>query len=129
MLSDTQDTGIAITTVDRVLVVTMQPDLDDGQLHQLSCLLGARVTAEKPVAVVLDFSTVALLSFREFKRIHSMLLALRLLGARVAMSNLCSEIVIYLTELDVKYPEINFFQSLQNAVQHYTVDGGHRHGG
>jgi len=104
MLSDTHAAGIAITTVNRVLLVTMQPDLDEAQLQQLNGLLGARAMQEQPNAIVLDFSTVALLSLREFRRICSMLLALRLLGAQVAISNLCSEIVIYLAERDATYP-------------------------
>ncbi|MEB3184109.1 MAG: hypothetical protein VKN15_06940 [Cyanobacteriota bacterium] len=129
MLSETKESGVAITKVHRVLLVTMQPDLDDAQLQHLNILLGERVTEEKPIAVVLDFSTVELLSLSEYERIHAMLLALRLLGAQVGISSLCSEIVIYLAEVDAASPEIRFFLSLEDAMHYFAPEGDRSHGG
>lgn len=128
MRSGAQETGVAITKVHGVLLVTMQPDLDTAQMQQLTGLLGERVTEDKPSAVVLDFSTVSLLSLSEYQRIQAMLLSLRLLGPRVAISSLCSEIVIYMAEMNANCSEIQFFLNLDDALQALAPIGGRRHG-
>ncbi|MFY8148112.1 MAG: hypothetical protein ACOVNL_02705 [Prochlorococcaceae cyanobacterium] len=110
-----------------MLLVTMQPDLDADQFRDLSILLGERVIRERPNAVVLDFSTVELLSQSEVERIYSMLLSLHLLGPHVAISNLCTEIVLYLAEADAIHPEIRFFLSLEDAMRRYATAGALQH--
>jgi anti-anti-sigma regulatory factor len=126
-MNEARSSGISITKVHSMLLVTMQPDLDAIQLRDLSILLGNRVTQERPNAVVLDFSTVELLGQSEVERIYSMLLSLHLLGPHVAITNLCSEIVLYLAETDAIHPEIRFFLSIEDAMRHYTSSGAIKH--
>ena len=122
-----QQPSVAITKVYDVLLVTMQPDLDATQLQQLNTLLGKRVSQDQPIAVVLDFSTVFMLSMSEYQRIQAMLLSLRLLGPQVAITNLCSEIVIYMAEMDAKRSSIQFFLNLDDAMEAFAPanDQGH----
>jgi anti-anti-sigma regulatory factor len=126
-MNEARSSGISITKVNSMLLVTMQPDLDADQFRDLSILLGERVIRERPNAVVLDFSTVELLSQSEVERIYSMLLSLHLLGPHVAISNLCTEIVLYLAEADAIHPEIRFFLSLEDAMRRYATAGALQH--
>jgi anti-anti-sigma regulatory factor len=120
MAAETWDSSIAITRVQKNLIVTMQPDLDSRQFHLLSGRLGEQVEKEKTLAVILDFSTVDLLSLTEFERIRSLLLSLNLLGSEVAIASLCTTIVVYLAEADVVASEIHFFLCLDEAIKFFV---------
>jgi anti-anti-sigma regulatory factor len=126
-MRETQNPGISITTMQGMLLVTMQPDLDSDQFRDLNTLLGEKVARDRPKAVVLDFSTVQLLSHSEYERIYAMLLSLHLLGPKVAISNLSREVVLYLAESEVIHPEIRFFLSIEDAMQHFSTEGGRQH--
>ncbi len=127
-MRESHNSGISITKVQGILLVTMQPDLDSDQFRDLTTLLGEKVAKDRPKAVVLDFSTVQLLSHSEYERIYSMLLSLHLLGPQVAISNLCREVVLYLAESEAIHPEIRFFLGIEDAMQHFSAEGASSHG-
>jgi len=126
-MREAQNSGISITKVQGMLLVTMQPDLDSDQFQDLNTLLGEKVAKERPKAVVLDFSTVQLLSHSEYERIYSMLLSLHLLGPHVAISNLCHEVVLYLAESESIHPEISFFLGIEDAMEHFSTERTSKH--
>lgn len=127
-MRESQNSGISITKVQGILLVTMQPDLDSDQFQDLTTLLGEKVAKDRPKAVVLDFSTVQLLSHSEYERIYSMLLSLHLLGPQVAISNLCREVVLYLAESEAIHPEIRFFLGIEDAMHYFSAEGASSHG-
>lgn len=126
MSMEASESSIAVARVRNILLVTMQPDLNAAELHDLSQKLASMVGDANPLAVVLDFSTVELLSFAEFERIRSMLLSLHLLGPSVAIVSLSCEIVIYLAEYETTSSEIQFFLGLDEAMAHYEAQAGWR---
>ncbi len=122
LMNPSHDTAVAMTRTRRVLVVTMQPDLDQERFDRLRLAAMAEVGHERLAAVVLDFSAVDVLSLAEFERARDLLVALRLLGLQVAMVSLAPSVVLYLTEVQADTEGVRYFRGLDEALRRFGQD-------
>ncbi len=113
------DAAVAMTRTRGVLVVTMQPDLDQERFDRLRLAAMEGVSRERIRAVVLDFSAVEVLSLAEFKRARDMLTAMRLLGLAVAMVSLAPSVALYLTEVQADTEGVLYFRGLDEALRRF----------
>ncbi|MBF0336708.1 MAG: hypothetical protein HQL05_02655 [Nitrospirae bacterium] len=110
---------VAITKTKGVIVVTMQPDLDEEGFDTM-CKVVLELTAKTKIkAVVLDFSAVDVLNLLEFQSVKAFLASVRLLGAKTAIVSLKAGSVVYLTEVQAETEGINYFFDLDEALQRF----------
>jgi anti-anti-sigma regulatory factor len=108
---------VAMTATRGVLVVTMQPDLEQESFETMVAAVLERTVKNKIRAVVLDFSAVDVMNLVEFDCTRALLSAVRCLGAETAIVSLSAGVVLYLTEVQAKTEGINFYFGLDEAFQ------------
>lgn len=113
---------VAVTRTRGAVIVTMQPDLEPAMFDQLQESVLQQLHGHRHRAVVLDFSAVDMLSLCEFERCRKLLSAAGLLHAARIVVSLRPDIVMYLTEMQAQTQGIDFFFSLEEALQRYGGD-------
>ena len=119
MTAASRDSTVAMTRTGRVLVVTMQHDLDRERFDRLRLAAMEGINRERIRSVVLDFSAVEVLSLAEFQRARDLLTAMRLLGLEVAMVSLAPSVVLYLTEVQADTDGVLYFRGLDEALRRF----------
>jgi anti-anti-sigma regulatory factor len=100
----------------RVLLAPLIGDLDDARIHQLRTSMLSAVRAHRARVVVLDATGVAHVDTAVALRLGNAMKAARLMGARVLLSGLSSEIAQAMVLLGAELPVAEIFTTLQDAL-------------
>jgi len=101
---------------ERVLLVPLIGDLDEGRISHLRSALLDAIRANRAKVVVLDVTGVAHVDTAVAHRLGAVIKAARLMGARVLVSGLSSEISQAMVLLGTDLPGAETFTTLQLAL-------------
>ena len=105
-----------LTVGDRVLLVPLIGDLDEGRIGQLQREVLSSIRAQRAKVVVLDVTGVAHVDTVVAQRLGACIRAARLMGAQVMVSGFSSEIAQAMVMLGIALPGAETFTALEGAL-------------
>jgi rsbT antagonist protein RsbS len=110
-------TNIPILKVDDFLIATIQTALDDRSVLQFQNDLAARVAETGAAGVAIDLTAVDLVDSFMARSLNDIAMAIKLLGAQVALVGIQPHVAMTLVEMGLTIPHAIMALNLQKGLE------------
>jgi rsbT antagonist protein RsbS len=110
-------TAGSIMTVERTLLVQLNPTLTDGAVRQLRAAVGATLEAGAPLGLVLDLSAVDVMDSYITKCIRDLAISARLMGVPTIVCGVQPAVADTLVEMELNLGDVRTALDLDGALR------------